>query len=77
MHGGGIELVDVSPEGEVRVRFLGMCTPCPLLQPKRWGGGEVYIVEFTDAIIELSRANPSAGWVAGVIGRAPVAAGAV
>jgi Fe-S cluster biogenesis protein NfuA len=30
MHGGAIELVDASPEGEVRVRFLGMCTACPL-----------------------------------------------
>ena len=41
------------------------------LQPKRWGGGEVHLVEFLDAIITLSAANPSAGWVAGVIGVHP------
>jgi 3-hydroxy-9,10-secoandrosta-1,3,5(10)-triene-9,17-dione monooxygenase len=38
------------------------------LQPKRWGGGEVRLVEFVDAVTELSAASPSAGWVAGVIG---------
>ncbi len=41
------------------------------LQPKRWGGGECGPVEFLDAAIELSRAAPSAGWVAGVIGVHP------
>jgi len=41
------------------------------LQPKRWGGGEVRLVEFADAVIELSAASPSAGWVAGVIGVHP------
>jgi 3-hydroxy-9,10-secoandrosta-1,3,5(10)-triene-9,17-dione monooxygenase len=41
------------------------------LQPARWGGGEVTLGEFVDGIIELSRANPSAGWVAGVIGVHP------
>lgn len=41
------------------------------LQPKRWGGGEVHIVEFLDAIVALSAAEPSAGWVAGVIGVHP------
>ena len=41
------------------------------LQPKRWGGGEVRLVEFVDAAIELSAASPSAGWVAGVIGVHP------
>ena len=41
------------------------------LQPARWGGGEVHIVEFIDAIVEISRASPSAGWVAGVIGVHP------
>ena len=29
VHAGGIELVDVSDEGAVRVRFTGMCTGCP------------------------------------------------
>jgi Fe-S cluster biogenesis protein NfuA len=28
-HAGGIELVDVSPRGAVRVRFTGMCSGCP------------------------------------------------
>jgi 3-hydroxy-9,10-secoandrosta-1,3,5(10)-triene-9,17-dione monooxygenase len=41
------------------------------LQPARWGGGEVELVEFLDAVVELSRASPSLGWVAGVIGVHP------
>jgi 3-hydroxy-9,10-secoandrosta-1,3,5(10)-triene-9,17-dione monooxygenase len=41
------------------------------LQPSRFGGGEVTMVEFVDAMIELSCASPSAGWVAGVIGVHP------
>jgi 3-hydroxy-9,10-secoandrosta-1,3,5(10)-triene-9,17-dione monooxygenase len=41
------------------------------LQPARWGGGEVHLVEYIDATIEISRASPSAGWVAGVIGVHP------
>src|SRR5437016_7557413 len=41
------------------------------LQPARFGGGEVALVEFVDAMIELSRVSPSAGWVAGVIGVHP------
>ncbi len=41
------------------------------LQPKRWGGGEVHIAEFADAIMILSAANPSAGWVAGVVAAHP------
>lgn len=41
------------------------------LQPARFGGGEVSLVEFVDAAIELSRASSSAGWVAGVIGVHP------
>jgi len=41
------------------------------LQPRRWGGGEVRLVDFVDAVVELSAASPSAGWVAGVIGVHP------
>jgi 3-hydroxy-9,10-secoandrosta-1,3,5(10)-triene-9,17-dione monooxygenase len=41
------------------------------LQPARFGGGEVPLVEFLDAVVELSRVSPSAGWVAGVIGVHP------
>jgi 3-hydroxy-9,10-secoandrosta-1,3,5(10)-triene-9,17-dione monooxygenase len=41
------------------------------LQPKRWGGGEVALLDFVDAAMEISRASPSAGWVAGVIGVHP------
>src|SRR5579864_412238 len=41
------------------------------LQPSRLGGGEVSLVEFVDATLELARASPSAGWVAGVIGVHP------
>lgn len=36
-----------------------------MLRPKRWGGGEVPLVEFVDAVIGVSRANSSAGWVLG------------
>ena len=41
------------------------------LQPARWGGGEVSLVEFIDAMMEIARVSPSAGWVAGVIGLHP------
>jgi 3-hydroxy-9,10-secoandrosta-1,3,5(10)-triene-9,17-dione monooxygenase len=41
------------------------------LQPARFGGGEIHLLEFVDAAIELSRSSPSAGWVAGVIGVHP------
>lgn len=41
------------------------------LQPARFGGGEVPLVEFVDAALEISRVSPSAGWVAGVIGVHP------
>jgi len=41
------------------------------LQPARWGGGEVRLIDFVDAMMELSRVSPSAGWVAGVIGVHP------
>jgi len=41
------------------------------LQPRRWGGGEAHFIDFLDAVMALSRANPSAGWVAGVIGVHP------
>lgn len=41
------------------------------LQPARFGGAEVSMPEFLDAIVALARATPSAGWVAGVIGVHP------
>ena len=41
------------------------------LQPARWGGGEVALIDFVDATLELSRVSPAAGWVAGVIGVHP------
>lgn len=41
------------------------------LQPARWGGGEVHLREFYDAVVEVSRASASAGWVLGVIGVHP------
>jgi len=41
------------------------------LQPRRWGGGEEHIGDFLDAVMTISRANPSAGWVAGVVGVHP------
>lgn len=41
------------------------------LQPARFGGGEVPLLEFVDAVVELSRASPAAGWIASVIGVHP------
>jgi 3-hydroxy-9,10-secoandrosta-1,3,5(10)-triene-9,17-dione monooxygenase len=41
------------------------------LQPARWGGGEVPLLDFLDAAVELAAASPAAGWVAGVIGVHP------
>jgi len=41
------------------------------LQPARWGGGEIALIDFIDSTFEISRANPAAGWVAGVIGVHP------
>ncbi|OLT25079.1 hypothetical protein BJF79_13005 [Actinomadura sp. CNU-125] len=41
------------------------------LQPARWGGGEVPLIEFMDAVVEVSRVNASAGWVLGVMGVHP------
>lgn len=28
-HGGSVEIDDVGPDGDVRVRFAGFCTGCP------------------------------------------------
>lgn len=41
------------------------------LQPARFGGGEVPLVDFIDAVVAISAAAPAAGWVAGVIGVHP------
>jgi 3-hydroxy-9,10-secoandrosta-1,3,5(10)-triene-9,17-dione monooxygenase len=41
------------------------------LQPARFGGGEVSLIEFLDAVMVIAAASPSAGWVTGVIGVHP------
>ena len=41
------------------------------LQPRRFGGEETPLPEFVDAIVEIARIAPSAGWVAAVIGVHP------
>ncbi|HVN27126.1 MAG TPA: acyl-CoA dehydrogenase family protein [Candidatus Binataceae bacterium] len=41
------------------------------LQPARWGGAEAHPAEFFEAIAEVSRADGSHGWVAGIIGVHP------
>lgn len=41
------------------------------LQPARFGGGEVTLIDWVDAMIEIASASSSAGWVAGVIGVHP------
>ncbi len=51
--------------------LLEACGILRALQPKRFGGGEVPLVTFVDAVVDLSAAAPSAGWVAGVIGVHP------
>ena len=32
MHGGGVELIDVTDEGIVKVRLTGGCAACPMAQ---------------------------------------------
>ncbi len=32
MHGGGVELMEVTPEGTVKVRLTGGCCGCPSAQ---------------------------------------------
>jgi 3-hydroxy-9,10-secoandrosta-1,3,5(10)-triene-9,17-dione monooxygenase len=41
------------------------------LQPRRWGGGEIGVAEYADAVIEIGRSSASAGWVASVVGVHP------
>jgi len=41
------------------------------LQPARWGGGEVHLREYAEAVIEVGRSSASAGWVASVVGVHP------
>jgi 3-hydroxy-9,10-secoandrosta-1,3,5(10)-triene-9,17-dione monooxygenase len=41
------------------------------LQPARWGGGEVHLAEYAEAVIEIGRHSASAGWVASVVGVHP------
>ncbi|MER5179137.1 flavin-dependent monooxygenase [Streptomyces sp. NPDC002896] len=41
------------------------------LQPARWGGGELPLAEFLDAVFEIARVAPAAGWVSGVVGSHP------
>ncbi|MGZ4493364.1 MAG: acyl-CoA dehydrogenase [Nocardioides sp.] len=41
------------------------------LQPARWGGGEVALDEYADAVIEVGRNSASAGWVSSVVGVHP------
>ncbi len=52
-------------------KLLHECGVVRALQPARFGGGEVPLVDFVDAVVQLSAAAPSAGWVAGVIGVHP------
>ncbi|MFC5753668.1 flavin-dependent monooxygenase [Actinomadura rugatobispora] len=41
------------------------------LQPARWGGAELPLAEFLDAVVQIGRASPAAGWVTAVIGVHP------
>jgi 3-hydroxy-9,10-secoandrosta-1,3,5(10)-triene-9,17-dione monooxygenase len=42
-----------------------------LLQPKEYNGYECHPCEFMEAVMEVGRVSPSAGWVAGVVGVHP------
>lgn len=74
----GAEIASAEAEGSALRRLpdrtwkqLMECGILRALQPARFGGGEVTLAEFLDAVVELSKASPSAGWVAGVIGVHP------
>ncbi|MDX6739646.1 hypothetical protein [Actinocorallia sp. A-T 12471] len=41
------------------------------LQPARWGGGEVPLGEFLDAVVAIGRVAPAAGWITAVVGVHP------
>jgi 3-hydroxy-9,10-secoandrosta-1,3,5(10)-triene-9,17-dione monooxygenase len=72
------DLADLVVEGDAQRRLPDTAWKLLLeggflrsLQPARWGGGEVTLLEFVDAVAEIARVNPSAGWVAGVVGVHP------
>jgi Fe-S cluster biogenesis protein NfuA len=48
-HAGGIELVRIDDDGEVRVRFTGMCTGCPL-RPVSLNGLVRPVLESVDGV---------------------------
>ncbi len=39
-----------------------------MLQPRDWGGMESHPAQFMQAVMRIAAHNPSAGWVAGVVG---------
>lgn len=62
------ELGRLSDETVAMLRESGVMR---MLQPIQHGGDEAHPVDFIDAVMTASRANPSAGWVAGVVGVHP------
>lgn len=42
-----------------------------MMQSKTYGGLESHPAEFAEAVMDIARLNPSAGWVAGVVGVHP------
>lgn len=68
------EAADSDAQGRLTDRSWELLQECGILralQPRRFGGAEAPLPEFIDAVIELSAAAPSAGWVAAVIGVHP------
>lgn len=51
-HGGGVELVDVSPEGAVRLRFVGLCCGCPW-KPLTWFGTVEHTIADVDGVTSV------------------------
>ena len=56
--GGDIELVDVSPEGEVRVRLQGACVGCPMSQVTMTQGVERRIREEVPEVTQVALVPP-------------------
>ena len=47
---------------------LRECGVVRMLQPKKYGGYQAHPVEFFKAVMAVAERDPSAGWIAGVVG---------
>ena len=53
------------------VKRLKACGSMRMLQPKEYGGYETHPADFLEAVMAISALDPSAGWIAGVVGVHP------